>query len=276
LNAEQSKRGPGQPYTRVLLEILDPNYDHPATVDEVKFHLRMGADVRAVNENNATALLVASYQKYEDMSDILKLLLDHGADVNVQDKWGYTPLYWACLHGQTKAVRLLLSHGADVNIRDEGDRTPLHAACLSGCAPVIQALLKGGVDVNAQDKYGDTPLHRATAGAYDEAVGILLQAGADPNARNSVHETPLRIAGNSGRIDILAAFISHGALKDGNVTVRDQTGEISMPLDIAIKNSDPDTVEAREAIIDWYREHHPELVMERFCATGPGGTTVGC
>jgi len=269
LNAEQPKREPGQPYTRVLLEILDPDYDHPATVDEVSFHLRMGADVRAVNENGATALLVASYQKYTDMSDILKLLLDAGADVNARDRYKYTSLQWTCLHGQAKAAHLLLSRGADVNIRDEGGRTPLHAACASECASIICALLQKGIDVNAQDDYGNTPLHRATTGGYDETVGILLQAGADPNAKDWGQQTPLMIAANSGRIGILAAFIDHGAIKDGEMTVLDTVGNVCTPLDIAIKSSDPGTEEARETIIDWYREHYPEMVMEAFCTAAP-------
>ena len=60
--------------------------------------------------------------------DIVRLLIDHGADVTVQDETKSMPLHLASSSGSDMTVRLLIEHGADVSARDENHRTPLHLA----------------------------------------------------------------------------------------------------------------------------------------------------
>lgn len=61
-------------------------------------------------------------------ADTVKLLIDHGADVAMQDETKSTPLHLASSLGSTETVRLLIEHGADVTARDTNHRTPLHLA----------------------------------------------------------------------------------------------------------------------------------------------------
>ena len=61
-------------------------------------------------------------------ADIVKLLVDHGADVATQDETLSTPLHLAACRGSTETVRLLIEHSADVTARDRSNRTPLHLA----------------------------------------------------------------------------------------------------------------------------------------------------
>jgi hypothetical protein len=61
---------------------------------------------------------------------IMKLLIDHGADVNARDDTDETPLHRAARSGQITRASLLLDHGADVNARDKGKWTPLDIAML--------------------------------------------------------------------------------------------------------------------------------------------------
>ena len=61
-------------------------------------------------------------------ADIVKLLVDHGADVTTQDETLSTPLHLAACRGSTETVRLLIEHSADVTARDRSNRTPLHLA----------------------------------------------------------------------------------------------------------------------------------------------------
>ena len=61
-------------------------------------------------------------------AETAQVLIEHGADVTMQDKAHSTPLHLASFRGSTETVRLLLQHGADVAVQDENNRTPLHLA----------------------------------------------------------------------------------------------------------------------------------------------------
>ena len=60
--------------------------------------------------------------------DVARMLVEHGADVSAQDKYGWTPLHWASTKGQGDVARMLVEHGADVSAQDEYGWTPLHRA----------------------------------------------------------------------------------------------------------------------------------------------------
>lgn len=79
-------------------------------------------------------------------------------DVNVEDPKGITPLIEATLIGNTELVKLLLSHGARAQPLQGFLHTPLRAACLTANLELIQLLLDEGADPNAQSEGGRTPL----------------------------------------------------------------------------------------------------------------------
>ena len=61
-------------------------------------------------------------------AETMRLLIEHGADVTMQDGTHSTPLHLASSRGSTETVRILLQNGADVATQDENNRTPLHMA----------------------------------------------------------------------------------------------------------------------------------------------------
>ena len=61
-------------------------------------------------------------------AETVRVLIEHGADVTMQNGAHSTPLHLASSKGNTETVRLLLQHGADVVTQDENNRTPLHLA----------------------------------------------------------------------------------------------------------------------------------------------------
>ena len=73
----------------------------------------------------------------EEKFDMVKSLLEHGADINSRDAEYLTPLDRAALKGKVNVVRLLIELGADVNSRDEDGNTSLHFASLRGSAEVV-------------------------------------------------------------------------------------------------------------------------------------------
>ena len=119
--------------------------------------------------------------------------LDKGVDVNVKDRFGFTPLHFAA----TKEIaELLINEGADVNAKDKG-WTPLYHAAWRGHKEVAELLIAKGADVNMKDVEGVTPLHLAADRGHTEVVELLITAGADVNAKDDEGETPLDQAGTS-------------------------------------------------------------------------------
>jgi ankyrin repeat protein len=138
---------------------------------------------------------------------IVRYLLDLGADINHQNGYGETALFWATSRSffQAEVARLLLDRGADIHLQTNDDGYPvLHgAARRSGrsgaeAAENIQLLLDRGADMNLQDKQGDTPLHHAARIGRLESVRILLDGGAKMNLHNSNVGTPLHVAASDG------------------------------------------------------------------------------
>ena len=94
-----------------------------------------------------------------------------GADVNAENKDGWTPLRFAAARSKDAAVvAALVEAGADVNAEDEHGRTPLRLAARSNGAAVVVALVEAGADVNMKYKHGRTPLHYAAAESKDASV----------------------------------------------------------------------------------------------------------
>jgi ankyrin repeat protein len=126
----------------------------------------------------------------------IRSLINAGADVNVADRVGWTPLHWAVDGGnQTDIMKMLIDAGADVNATNIFGQTPLHFAAvltMKKQMASISLLIESRARVNEQDpKQGRTPLHEAARFGIPEAVRILVDAGADIEAVNKDGLTPL-------------------------------------------------------------------------------------
>ncbi|WP_264954023.1 MULTISPECIES: ankyrin repeat domain-containing protein [unclassified Wolbachia] len=173
--------------------------------------------------------------------DIVEALSKNGADVEVKDSNGDTPLHKAAFWGYSNIVNALLENGADVKVKKNG-KTPLHSAATGGHLKIVQALLKNKADVNVTDNYGNTPLHNAVDNGHLEIVEALLEKGADVKVKNSNGETPLHSAATGGHLKIVQALLKNKA----DVNVTDNYG--NTPLHKAIFRGHLDTV--KTAFID--------------------------
>ena len=121
---------------------------------------------------------------------------------------GAIPLLHAVLRGHDDVVKLLLDMGADPNRGTEKGLTPLNLA--TSKSNVVRMLLVAGADPNKGNDHGITPLHGAAGTCHTEIVRLLLDAGADPNAATVTGETPLLWATEHGHEDSVKLLIERG------------------------------------------------------------------
>ena len=98
------------------------------------------------SKGDCTPLMEASSGGY---IDIVKLLLEHTADVNSQSQAGNTALIYACCGGYEDVVEVLLNHGADIEAHNENGHTPLMEAASGGHVNVAKMLLERGACINS-------------------------------------------------------------------------------------------------------------------------------
>jgi len=131
-----------------------------------------------------------------------RFLLANHAAVDAKDRWGRTPLFAAIyeeplVFNRIPIVTLLIESGADINLKDERGNTPLHLAAF-GETEVVKLLLEQGADVNATNNAGETPLHKAVQYPEHKVVCELLRHGGNKSIRNVQGLTPAQIAEERG------------------------------------------------------------------------------
>jgi ankyrin repeat protein len=159
---------------------------------------------------------------------IVKLLLARGAAIEVQDRWGYTPLHRAVLKGHKAIVDLLLKAGANVESRDENGLTPLNIArCNTNNADITTLLLNAGAHDTTDLGYKTTTLtdscthlHRAAFQGHAHTVKCLSDHDKDIEAKDKNQRTPLHFAVQQGHTDVVELLLTRGADREA----RDQYG----------------------------------------------------
>ena len=146
--------------------------------------------------NPATGLSALAAAAAEGHSPTLRLLVRTGkADVNLPDLSGRAPIFYAMEHNQEDALRTLLALGANPNVQDNAGVTPLMRAAAKNQKGIVQILLKQkGTDVKTQDLQGRTALIYSVYAEEPAPANALLKAGANLNAQDVAGNTSLLTA----------------------------------------------------------------------------------
>lgn len=140
--------------------------------------IEKGADVNLEGLYRGSALNYAAYTRSNERTQIIKQLIDAGAEIDVRDNDWQTPLHAAAINDYSDVVQLLIDAGADIDAADDSEDTVLHHAVYSGKPSTVALLIKSGVRLNCKNSRGLTPLAYAKWKGLTELTELLIQAGA--------------------------------------------------------------------------------------------------
>ena len=199
------------------------------SVDCVRRLLKAGAEVNICNEDGHTPLSIASYTGKAKLFD---MLLETGADMKMKNILGRTALSYAAKYGSVDCVRRLLKAGADVNMCTKYGHTALSIAACTGEAEIFDMLLEAGADVNVCNEDGCSLLVTVASGGHINAINMLIKAGADVNKADNGGNTLLMKAARDflyTKYFSLTSSVMYLLRAGAHVNRKNQKGENSFP-----------------------------------------------
>jgi ankyrin repeat protein len=213
--------------------------------------LKAGEDANAVvSVMGDTALMLAART---GKPDAVKVLLDHGADVNKTNSQGQTALMWAAAEKNAAAIQVLIEHKADLDARTHaappprpldtifsapypvGGMTALLFSARQNDRKSAELLLAAGANINETAQDGTSPLLVAILNGHYALASFLLEKGADPNIADGKGRAALYAAVDMRNLewstrpappekdplsdlDLINALIAHGANLNARLT----------------------------------------------------------
>ncbi|KID85906.1 Ankyrin repeat-containing domain protein [Metarhizium guizhouense ARSEF 977] len=217
------------------------------------------------NSRDADNQTPMSYAAENGHVAVVKLLLDHGADANLNFKFGSeSPLFNAASRGHLAIVKLLLDNGADAN-KDVLSR-PLEYAARRGYLAIVKLLLDNGADAN-KDVHSK-PLDHAARRGYLAIVKLLLDKGAKVDSKNEYGGTALWHAVVKGHKAVVELLLEKGANIDSK-DINEQTplmaaaaiGDASMVMFLLEKGADINTKDRNRRTSLWLASKEPDAAI---------------
>ncbi|XP_041370407.1 ankyrin repeat and SOCS box protein 8-like [Gigantopelta aegis] len=175
--------------------------------------------------------------------ECLEILLMYGADPNVFNRCGTSPLMKACRQQNIDACRMLLKYGAQVNLQCPSrfeQKTALHFAIDKGNIGIIHMLLRQGASPSRPDNYKFAALHAAVLKDRPDVCEMLLRWRADVDEKTDENATALMLACATPSLklqrDLIELLLQHGADPNAHSNILSYSSPCLSPLTEYLKN----------------------------------------
>jgi len=232
-----------------LLYLAAQNYDIEQLLNQARFNLNLINAVKRGDLDKTKCASVDSSLEIKDKNgntllhlaafgghlDIVKYLIEKGADLHATNKNNGTPLHAAASNGKLNVVEYLIEEKkVNLEVQDKDGNTSLSLAARGGHLDVVEYLVEKGANLSVTNKSGNTPMYEAMS--FD-IVKYFAEKGANINAVNKNGFTLLHVAAANGNLDVVKYLIEE---KGTNIDAKDKNG--NSPLDLATQNGYLDTV----------------------------------
>ncbi|KAK0175380.1 hypothetical protein PV327_009132 [Microctonus hyperodae] len=191
--------------------------------------------LRSTTPAGDTALHFAARRRDVDM---VRILVDYGAQVDMQNGEGQTPLHIASAEGDETLVKYFYGVRASASIADHQDRTPMHLAAENGHASVIDLLAeKFRASIFERTKDGSTLMHIASLNGHSECANMLFKKGVYLHMPNKRGARSIHTAAKYGHVGIISTLLQRGEKVDAT------TNDNYTALHIAVESAKPAVVE---------------------------------
>ncbi|XP_050446201.1 serine/threonine-protein phosphatase 6 regulatory ankyrin repeat subunit A isoform X1 [Cataglyphis hispanica] len=191
--------------------------------------------LRATTPSGDSALHLAARRRDIDM---VRILVDYGAPVDMQNGDGQTALHIASAEGDETLVKYFYGVRASASITDHQDRTPMHLAAENGHASIIELLAdKFKASIFERTKDGSTLMHIASLNGHSECATMLFKKGVYLHMPNKRGARSIHTAAKYGHVGIISTLLQRGEKVDA------VTNDNYTALHIAVENAKPAVVE---------------------------------
>jgi len=174
-------------------------------IEIVKVLLEKGADLECASFGGFKPLHMSVLGPH---AEITQILLSSGAVVDSLDDKKYTPLHLACKVGNFAATRILIDNGASLLVRTNENETPLLLACKHGRKELVEFFFNSEGETASVDNCGNNCLQKACEGGDVATVSFLINHGFDAKFKNLEKQTSLHIVGQRGHHRLVQILIN--------------------------------------------------------------------
>ncbi|KAF6771193.1 hypothetical protein AHF37_09800 [Paragonimus kellicotti] len=219
--------------TSKLFDILEDDDDDNDDDDDTGSGENFNHKIDGEEEETAHrwAARVAHQQSvHQDITDqttvhheLIHFLISKGANINMTDNNGNTPLHYAASRNNVIAARQLIAENAKIECKDNEGLTPLMTAAQKNNISVMKVLLEAGADYTAEDVFGNNVLHHCRSRESCQTIELvcsLMLAKEEPNFlslvnwTNQDNDTPLHQAARNNATHVITYLLNLSKLSD--------------------------------------------------------------
>ncbi|KAF9776353.1 hypothetical protein IL306_005491 [Fusarium sp. DS 682] len=191
---------------------LSPLHKSLLGISPLCLQMQLAASTVSIDTPDSLGRTTLSAAAWRGDASSVRTLLAYGASPNICTPTEISPLHRA-IEGRTyECVRLLIEHGADVNHENKRGRLPLHYSCrIADEGEMCWLLLQSGADVDAEDHGASRAIHEAVVHRKLPQLKMLLEHGAETDCLTKDGEFPLKLAVARNNIDMVQALLGAGA-----------------------------------------------------------------